>query len=1760
MADLKQEFDLNNYTKVDLIFQNLVYSQEFKTIICTICKYSLGLSNNIYRHLKESHYTKIEYSLIKNKLEPIINNLELKDNNNLLTPLNYKYNFKDLINYNGFNCLNCSFLTINYKNIKQHLNIEHNIKENNNNNNLKNYYKESILQAFNSNRKYRQYFIININIIQQDLNSNNNNYLINFKTNYNNIIKESLDNKINLITKQITPFLYNSKFHEYLINKNKQDLLLLLKKPEITINNIQSRIINLINNICFNLITKLEKLINIINRSYKQRLNSETLNSIIPNLKPFKLVEESTKKVYNIIFPNYLIYIFNLYYQRLNNKGKDNIILEPNIDIINLNIENIIEILTNNIQNDLINKNINLYKENILLIESILIDLFIKLLEQDTKQKSFKEISLFNSSIFTYLILLSLDVNNLTFKKEIYIEQYTSQLIYNFRLFFLGFLKAKEEEASNNQLEFNFDLEFNIYFPLYLTNTSYNIFTELTQIRALTNKIASTTTSISRIIDISDDIIAIDNKQISISKLKNYFQILLIKLEDLLFKNLLFLNKTDIELNLDILKDDPNNNTPGFSFFNYINNNQDLTLYKDLLINKLLNNNTYISKLLLKDITNLKFNNKNIETLYKNRIQFLELLYLAIYLTSGSPLRGSELILINYINTLTQPQRNILIESRKPEFIKINTTYNKSYNINRINKTNIRFLNIRLSQILKLYLILFIPLYNFINFNYFKINKVSSYLFENKGSLFTIPTLSNLLGLETLKYLGETITINPYRHLIKYIIKERLLLDYNSDSDNNLIEDIQANHSTKTSNLIYSREITIDSNSSSYILKKSLDFNIKFFNYFNLNQEIIINNSNYKKHQRNKSSIINISNKKTKLETNINRDLLDFNLIKNINLEDYLKQFFNNPNAVFNNKEQKQAIQAILNKEAFITYISGTGTGKSLLFFLPYYINSNIIQIIISPRVSLKEDLLNRSIKYNLKGEIFNKNLKPTNNLLFLGFEDLETIQFNNYINNLIANKQEFNIYFDEAHLIILEENFRYIIKYINNIIKFKNNLIFISATMPNKLLTLLEEKFNIINNTIIRGSTSRINISYNIQILNKNENILIKLKTLFNSLLLKLKEKEKIIIFVTTEQACNTISKQLQIPCYYSKLLNKEIILKDYFNNINIKAIVATNALGVGLDYNCIRYSIHPYKINSLINLDQEIGRIGRDNKLSIAYIFVNLNNYYYKAFDNKTSLEYLEIEDNNKIVEFIKEQKCYRIILDKYFNNKLTNYCIEPNTFCSLCLKRKQILETSYNKEVEKEININNINNKLINLLNKIRQICFVCLLNKNINYNKHSLYNCLNSKEFIFIVRDLEKNYIKKQKLLKPGTCCYQCFLPNIICFNKLIKTNNCELQYTILETIVFLNQLTIKYKSNNYIFNNFKDFLNIKDLLEFSKLICLPIKYSNCDAINALLYIEKIELDIINNIIFNYNNPNIITSPNNLISLETLFNSSNNTNINLDINIKELDLNKSSLNISQKSSNYDSDSDLDNTIIELFNTNKSNINSDYFKYKFIQLNQEYLKYKHLPYIRFLEKLDYYIQDCLFCFFNKDSNKVIKIKHLTTNCFNNLDIIKAIKEFYLPLANKSYSKELKEEELNIKNNINYIRKKALNLDINCLLPSSICQFSRSIYYKSKRIIYCNLELKVFIILFIIIKNKKTNLIPYYYYSQEKADDIWSYISNKGLNYYNLESSIALEIIANISLNKNDLILDFNYNNKDKEKYIKLVQDIKDLKKDNN
>jgi len=371
------------------------------------------------------------------------------------------------------------------------------------------------------------------------------------------------------------------------------------------------------------------------------------------------------------------------------------------------------------------------------------------------------------------------------------------------RLYSLAIINRKAIELNNSNNPSIIDSIFTTFYNKNLTNKSNNCFKELTQIRALTRKIATNTMPKARIINLGNNTLAIDSKELYLPNLSIFFNNLQDRLEEILFSKLLLLNPSNLEIDISKLKDNIYEEKNNFNFTNYKLNNLDNS--KLLLIKRLEDKESRFSKEFIKGYNNNRpiYNISRFNLYLKEREEFIKLLGVAIYLLTGCPIRGTEIIQIKYINTLLYRTRNLFIDNNSSYF-RVETNYSKSNNITGIDKSIVRFLSPKLSSILKVYLVYIIPFYNFITIKIKGNKEILPYLLEYNNKLLTSTQISNLLGLEMLKYLGIKLTINSYRHLFKYYIRNILNINLNlsnieeeSEEEEDRIEDITFNYTTK---------------------------------------------------------------------------------------------------------------------------------------------------------------------------------------------------------------------------------------------------------------------------------------------------------------------------------------------------------------------------------------------------------------------------------------------------------------------------------------------------------------------------------------------------------------------------------------------------------------------------------------------------------------------------------------------------------------------------------------------------------------------------------------------------------------------------------------------------------------------------------------------------------------------------------------------------------------------------------------------------
>ena len=398
---------------------------------------------------------------------------------------------------------------------------------------------------------------------------------------------------------------------------------------------------------------------------------------------------------------------------------------------------------------------------------------------------------------------------------------------------------------------------------------------------------------------------------------------------------------------------------------------------------------------------------------------------------------------------------------------------------------------------------------------------------------------------------------------------------------------------------------------------------------------------------------------------------------------------------------------------------------------------------------------------------IYNREIEPLSEGLLL--ISIETIildsSFIFLIQRLINEDRLDRIIIDECHLLITSRSYRSIMYRIKEIFKYKVQFVLLSGTVPLYIEDKLKEEFPISSLTIIRGPTSRLDISYNLRQLRSTqvEEQFLEVKEYIESSFSLLSSiKDKILIFCPSIAKVQALGKFLGYPCYYSSLENKEEVLRLFLSNeeSSYQAIVSTSSLEEGIDYPSIRLVIYFDLIHSFIGLLQGSSRGGRDNRGSNSIFF-------YRKGEDKDQEEDSNNIDKVYIRRYLREQVCRRRVIDLHLDNIIMDKCSDNISKCDLCLQRDSTYTNTIsnlldsNKEVQQERDL------FKGVISQLSITCLPCLLLET--DSDHSFQECsLYYQDFSEELFDIRQRLRKAKLSLSKDSCCFACFLPTITCF--------------------------------------------------------------------------------------------------------------------------------------------------------------------------------------------------------------------------------------------------------------------------------------------------------------------------------------------------------------------------------------------------------
>ena len=337
-----------------------------------------------------------------------------------------------------------------------------------------------------------------------------------------------------------------------------------------------------------------------------------------------------------------------------------------------------------------------------------------------------------------------------------------------------------------------------------------------------------------------------------------------------------------------------------------------------------------------------------------------------------------------------------------------------------------------------------------------------------------------------------------------------------------------------------------------------------------------------------------------------------------VDLETELKRYFGYDSF---RDGQREIVEALVNGENTLASCP-TAFGKSICYQLPALIHSGL-SIVVSPLISLMKDQVDNLLKKGItSGGFINSTqtekerqhemkriMNNETKILYISPEKLASRWFT----SLLSEKKIGLLIIDEAHCVSQwGHDFRpdYLNIY-NAKLKLKPKataLFTATATEEVKKDILHQTGLHIEDTKIIKHSVERNNL--------KNTVIKVDSESHKYDALTELVENisGKGIIYAGTRKKVEEVStylKSLKINSDYyhaGRPKDERLHIQDsFFSDGGIQIIVATNAFGMGIDKEDIRFVIHWDMPGTLENYTQESGRAGRDGKDSICVLIYN-------------------------------------------------------------------------------------------------------------------------------------------------------------------------------------------------------------------------------------------------------------------------------------------------------------------------------------------------------------------------------------------------------------------------------------------------------------------------------------------------------------------------------------------------------------------------
>ncbi|KAF2008251.1 P-loop containing nucleoside triphosphate hydrolase protein, partial [Aaosphaeria arxii CBS 175.79] len=370
---------------------------------------------------------------------------------------------------------------------------------------------------------------------------------------------------------------------------------------------------------------------------------------------------------------------------------------------------------------------------------------------------------------------------------------------------------------------------------------------------------------------------------------------------------------------------------------------------------------------------------------------------------------------------------------------------------------------------------------------------------------------------------------------------------------------------------------------------------------------------------------------------------------------------------------QKEAIEAMVAGESPVVAVMPTGAGKSMLFMLPAWAEQGGTTVVVVPLIALRGDIHRRCQKVGIScAEWENRRPPDAAAVVLVTPESAVKVECTTFLNRMRATRRLDRIVIDECHIVLNRRyTFRKEMQPLGKLVGAETQMVLLTATLPPREEDHLFRRMHFDRDEvkIFRAATTRITISYRAIPIGKE----VRKRAVEGIPSRMIQQKStryrtgKIVIYGNSVAKVKRLAQEVGCDAYHHDAAGKASMVEAFMAGKQ-RMIVATSALGMGVDIADIRCIIHVDWPFSMMDYAQESGRAGRDGLPSEAVVIAHAGDPW-RAEDQQTQAEQAMVrsyvEGPNGLAQ------CRRVVLDGYLDRRGSERvrCEEGEEKCDVC-----------------------------------------------------------------------------------------------------------------------------------------------------------------------------------------------------------------------------------------------------------------------------------------------------------------------------------------------------------------------------------------------------------------------------------------------------------------------------------------------------------